>query len=364
MSLASRGTISGDLADVSLVDVLQVIGVTERSGVLTVQQAEQRVSLTFNRGRIVIAQLDPPRHHLASYFLRQGWIDFETLHEALRRQGEAETYQLVGQILIEMGALDRKQLVAGLQHHVREVIAEMLAWNRGTFTFDDEGPNAPHDHERLGVGLTGDELRGLAEEARSLHKSAPDSTRDPTTGFARALGDASWLAKPRLALVVTDDLLIHHGLELRLRSEAFALVASPGLQEVGGLLLASGDPGPSLLIDLDLIGRSRTTALQAFHWLRRWRREWPNLRLFTFGRRVPEGFYQFILRSPVSFHVPRATPQAEADIHVLRDFIEVLTRQLVRGSTPPPRGLASLFPSSPPQSRVEITSGADEEDDA
>ncbi len=315
--------IEGALSDVLLLDVLQVLGVTARTGRLVVEQVDQRVELTFASGRLVTARLDPPRYHLASHFLDQGWIDFDTLHEALKRQGREEYHRLTGQILIEMGALTPEQLAAGLQHHVREVLCELLSWTRGAFHFETLEADAVRELEQLGVGLDTDELRRLAADARDEDPEAP---RDPSTGFGRPLDDASWLSKPRLALIVTDDLLVRHGLELRLRANAFALVATPGVQQVPDLLLATDDPEPVLLVDLDLIGRERTGALQAFHSLRKLRERWPNLRILMFGRQVPEGFYRFVLRERLDCHVPRATARAEEDIRVVRDFIEVLGR--------------------------------------
>ena len=335
-------TLSGALADVLVLDVLQVLSVTARSGILTIEQADQRVELTFASGRLITARLDPPRYHLASYFLEQGWIDFETLHEALKRQAHDQERRLTGQILIEMGALTHEQLVVGLQHHVREVLSELLSWTRGGFRFEPRGADIVSDLERLGVGIDGDDLRRLAAEVRGEGDS--QGPRDPTTGFARPLDEASWLAQPRLALIVTDDLLIRHGLDLRLRSHAFALVAVSGVQQVDDLLLATGDPEPVLVVDLDRVGRERTGALQSFHSLRKLRDHWPNLRIVTFGRRVPESFYRFMLHSEVAFHLPRVDPQAEEDIRVVRDFIDVLerlvTQEAPRLSNAPPSSVA------------------------
>jgi hypothetical protein len=333
-------TIAGALSDVLLLDVLQVLSVTARTGKLVVEQPDQRVELTFATGRLVTARLEPPRYHLASYFLEQGWIDFEALHEALKRQAREEYRRLTGQILIEMGVLTHEQLVTGLQHHVHEVLCELLSWTRGSFRFEPLGANLVNDLEGLGVGLGGDDLRQLATETREQG----DSPRDPSTGFGRSLDDASWLAKPRLSLIVTDDLLVRHGLELRLRSHAFALVATPGVQQVDDLLLATGDPEPVLVVDLDLVGRERTEALQAFHALRKIRDHWPNLRLLTFGRQVPEAFYRFVLRGNVAFHLPRASASAEGDIRVVRDFIEVLGRLVMQDGFRPSDAPAASVP--------------------
>lgn len=329
MAAAEPGPLRGQVADVSLIDVLQVLRVTERTGLLVVERAEERAMITYVAGRIAIAQLHPPRHHLASYFLDRGWITFDTLHEALRRQRDDAAHRLIGQILVEMGALTPERLGLGLELQVRAVLSEVLGWSFGAFELQGIAAEDVAGLQGPSVVVETEELRRLAAEAAEIASaSSEESRRDPAAAGPRPLGDASWLAQPRLALIATDDLLIRHGLELRLRSSGFALVTVPGLEGIGPLLLASDDPEPTLIVDLDLLARTRTQALRTFQRLRRLRRRWPNLQVVTFGRQVPESFFQFLLRSPVAFHVPRASLRAEGDIHVLRDFIEVLARTL------------------------------------
>ncbi len=329
MATAEPGPIRGLVADVPLVDVLQVLRVTERTGLLAIERGEERASITYVAGRIVVAQLYPPRHHLASYFLDRRWIDFDTLHEALRRQLDDSERRLIGQILVEMGALTPEKLGVGLDLQVRAVLAEVLGWSFGAFELQEVSPEIVTKLEGPSVVVETAELRRLAAEAAEAASAASaEAGRDPTAAGPPPLGDASWLAQPRLAFIATADLLIRHGLELRLRSSGIALVTVPGLDGIGPVLLASDDPEPTLIVDLDLLARTRTLALRAFHRLRRLRRKWPNLQVVTFGRQVPDSFFQFLLRSPIAFHVPRASLRAESDIHVLRDFIEVLARTL------------------------------------
>ncbi|MBN2196849.1 MAG: DUF4388 domain-containing protein [Polyangiaceae bacterium] len=332
MTTGEASSISGTLADVTLADVLQVLGVTEKSGALVVDHSEERASITFRGGRIVTAQLDPPRYHLASYFLDRGWIDFETLHDALRRQASSDHHELIGQILVELGALTPAKLAAGLEYQIRAVLSEVFGWSFGAFEFTDGAMPAAGEYDYEGIRVDDAELRlAVTSATRPSNASPGESSCGPSPAIGIPSGDASWLAKPRLALIATDDLLIRHGLELRLRSEGFALLTVPGLEGVGPLLLASDDPEPSLVVDLDLVARTRTQALQAFHRLRRLRRQWPNLQLVTFGRQVPESFYQFVLRSGITFHVPRTPTHAENDIRIVRDFIEVLAQKLFEG---------------------------------
>jgi hypothetical protein len=312
--------LSGSLEDITLVDVLQVLGITAQSGRLVVTSQGRRAELLFAAGRVLTAQFTPPRRHLASYYLERGFLDFDSLHRALVAQSKASRHQLVGQILLEMGALTREQLLQGLRLHVRESVAVMLGWKRGEFAFDDRPPDPdlpPGHSERLGIGLDAEELRELALAARGESQDI-----EPPDG-------ASWPVRARLAVLLSDDVLVQHGLELVLRADAFSVVTVPDLHEVNAYLLASEDQHPSLLVDLDHLAKTLAPQL-ALTTVKGLRRSWPNLSVLTFGRDFPPAFYP-LLREPIgATHVPRSSIAAEESVDVVREFIDAIGLGVVR----------------------------------
>lgn len=320
--------ISGDLQDVALLDVLQVLTVTAQTGTLAIASPGRAISLRFVGGRIGTARLRPHNRHLASVFIRQGWIDFDTLHRALVRQSRASQHQLVGQILVELGALTQAQVLAGLRTHVLGVLAEAQSWSCGKFAFSPEPADGADANQEAAcsVGIGPEELAELGTKARD-----PEPREVPADG-------ASWPGSPRLAVIVTDDVLVQHGLELTLEAAAYSLVRVSEIDEAHTPLLASEDPNPTLILDLDPLIDDDPVTVSYFGTLRRIQRQWPNLNVVTFGRSAPPQYVEFLRHSKVTFHMPRASPAAEERLEVVRHFLHALARVIAWG------GVAELVP--------------------
>lgn len=321
---------SGTLEDVRVLDVVEVLSITTQTGVLTVARPGQRAELAYLDGAIMTAQLQPERDHLAGYFLRRGWIDFSTLHAALHRQAHDDSRLLVGQILMELGALSVEQLAEGLGRHVRAVLTRLLSWDCGEFSFDTRirlaaaglGGAAP-----VTISISKDELHRLAEQARSAPEDIEASPPQPAMSDLSRLLEAAIRPVPgRLVVLLTDDVLVRYGLEVSLHLDPFVLSVATGVDELDQLLLASEDPQPTLAIDLDALTRSLDGPKETLVVIRRLCRQWPNVKLLSFGREVPQSFYPLVQQVNVAFHLPRPSAEAERDLDVTTEFVEALAR--------------------------------------
>jgi hypothetical protein len=321
---------SGTLEDVRILDVLEVLAITGQSGVLTVTQPGQRAELAYLDGAIMTAQVEPQRDHLAGYFLRRGWIDFATLHAALHRQAHADGRLLVGQILMELGALSVEQLTEGLGRHVRAVLTRLLGWESGEFGFDTNirlagtprGGAAP-----VTVHLAVDELHALAERARTAPEDAEASPPAPIMSDLSRLLDAAISPAPgRLVVLLTDDVLVRYGLEVSLHLDPFVLAVATGVDELDRILLESEDSQPTLVVDLDALSRSLDGPNGTLVAVRRVCRQWPNVRLLSFGRQVPQAFYPLVQQVDVAFHLPRPGADDERKLETATEFVETLAR--------------------------------------
>jgi hypothetical protein len=309
---------TGTIGDVSLLDVLQVLVITAQTGTLALTRPGHRAELRFSQGRFARVQLTPARRQLASQFLERGLVDFETLHQALVRQTRTEKRLLIGQLLVEMGAVTPEQLVQGLRSHVEESVAEVLGWPRGEYAFTEDGSTSDPSSARdpSSVELSPAALAALAERAHT--EASGEAER------------ASWPVRARLGIILTNDPLIEHGVEQNLRIEAFSVVRAAGFDGIGTLLLASEDQSPSLIVDLDLYSGGELMderALDAMHDLHR---QWPNLNIVTFGRETPDALYGLLRQGAVSFHVPRPRASAEADLQIMREFVDAVATAAVR----------------------------------
>ena len=325
-------TLSGNLEDVSSTDVMEVISITGQNGTLELVRGGQRARLGFAEGDVLTAQMFPQYRHLTSYFVKRGWLDFDILHTALERQSSHAPHELIGQVLLELGALTEAQLLEGLQHHARVVLAEVARWTHGTFSFETH-TRRDGDPPPIGIALS----RAMLKSAINHVSSAPPARRlslAPKHGgeLTRLVEEVIRPSDGRLLIVVSEDLLVLYGLELSLRESPFNAVQLLDAQEATHLLLASDDDRPVLALDLDLMARRGRHSLRVFHTLRKLRNQWPNLRIISFGREVPEAYYSFLQHGHVTFHLPRPNAEAEANSAVIHDFVEALGKVIYRAS--------------------------------
>ncbi len=327
--------LSGHLQDVRPVDVLEVLSITKQCGALTIERGAQRARLLFADGDLLTAEMVPQFRHLTSYFVKRGWVDFPVLHRALEQQATAVPHELIGQVLLDIGALSEQQLIEGLKYHAQGVLGEVVRWTEGTFRFEpDPGSTSPPARPaRVGIALDRILLRSALHPGSSVPPGHRVSLAPKHGGeLARLVEEVIRPAAGRLLIVVTDDLLVLFGLELSLRDAPVSAVQLVDATDATQLLLASDDEHPVLALDLDLMSRLGRNSLRVFHTLRQLRRQWPNLRIISFGRDVPEAYYSFLQHGHVTFHLPRPNSGAEANSAVVHDFIEALAKVIARAS--------------------------------
>jgi len=314
------GTVEGNLRDVGLKDVLEVLALTAQTGFLQISRIGRRAEIYFSNGHVLTAQLIPARRHLATFFLERGWINFDTLHRALLQQARADQHQLSGQILVELGVITREQLAQGLRWHLRQMLTELLAWPEGEFAFKAlVDPTLPSG-EGVGIFFQPEELERLQVHASDLAQAQVRG------GFERE----SWPTRPQLAIVITGDILVQHGLETSLRELAFSVVHTSSLDDVTSFLLAAEDEFPTLVLDMDLFyGRPRE-AEAAFESLGAMRKQWPNLNAVTFGRVAPDCLFAHLGKEGLFFHVPRPERESEVRLEIVKNFIGSLAQVVLR----------------------------------
>ncbi len=126
--------ISGRLDDVSIAEVMQFIHLGKRSGVLYVE-GDGNAEVHFHEGRLVAAHGDRVQR-LGELLVRHGAIAPQVLLEAVERQRKEETDQVLGEVLLSMGAVTQDELSRVVQLHIQDTIQDILGWRRGTFRFE------------------------------------------------------------------------------------------------------------------------------------------------------------------------------------------------------------------------------------
>jgi hypothetical protein len=132
--------LEGTLKDFGLADILQLIGIGRRTGVLTVENDEESVTVKFLDGQVVGADTRTRNLEdlLGTVLVRTGRITEGQLHESLRQQ--KVTLQRLGYILVKSGFVSEREIQEALRIQVTQMIYRLFRWRSGRYAF------APADH--------------------------------------------------------------------------------------------------------------------------------------------------------------------------------------------------------------------------
>ena len=176
--------IEGPLKELGIQDVLQMLDLARKTGILTVrsQRMMDEAVVHMLDGELVFASRRRSMRLLGQQLLRDGKLTERELERALELQRK-DPKQRLGAILVEMGSVDRRELDRQLRFQIEETIYDLLAWDEGYFRFQetDETPAGP-------VRVRVDSL--LMEGARRIDEWTRLESRVPSADAVPVLAPA------------------------------------------------------------------------------------------------------------------------------------------------------------------------------
>jgi hypothetical protein len=128
---------TGDLAELPIVDVIQLIHSTRKSGTLTIQSGKGESHLGFSDGYFVSANHMNNSVRIGQILVENKFITPEALDKTLLEQKIAGgAHKPLIRILIEQGSIKREDAYKGLETLIEMTIVEALTWTSGTFSMD------------------------------------------------------------------------------------------------------------------------------------------------------------------------------------------------------------------------------------
>ncbi len=138
--------IEGPIRELSIQDVLQMLDLAHKTGVLTVrsQRMMDEAVVHLVEGQLVFASRRRSMRLLGQQLLREGKLTADELKRALEQQ-RRDPKQRLGAILVEMGTVDPTELEEQLRFQIEETIYDLLGWDEGYFSFEetDDTPEGP-----------------------------------------------------------------------------------------------------------------------------------------------------------------------------------------------------------------------------
>lgn len=131
--------LSGDLQQLHIVDIIQLVHTTRKSGIFSVKGDKGESRIVFSGGYIVGANHINDTVRIGTVLVKMGAITIDDLKQALAVIKDAvEDHSPLLAALVQMGKLKQEDAQKGLRKLVEMTIVELMSWTKGTFTFDTE----------------------------------------------------------------------------------------------------------------------------------------------------------------------------------------------------------------------------------
>jgi CheY-like chemotaxis protein len=125
----------GNLEDLGLGDILQIVSLSRKSGVLSLQSRGREGKIVFQNGQVIRAASSVYRENVGDLLLRRGLVDVETLRQALAVQKQSPGRPRLGLILAERFGLAAENIEAIVKEQTEKIVYSLFGWADGTFSF-------------------------------------------------------------------------------------------------------------------------------------------------------------------------------------------------------------------------------------
>ncbi len=148
--------LKGNLKDVGLNQLLNLIYLAHKTGALTIQHdgGGTAARLFFREGKLIQAAMDGQPARLTDIMVQVGKLTADQA-KAVRARSKVDTDKELGLLMIQNNVLNQNDIVQGVKNYLLESVYTLFTWHTGTFRFD---PNVLPPEERITVAVSLDHL--------------------------------------------------------------------------------------------------------------------------------------------------------------------------------------------------------------
>ena len=126
----------GNLEDLGLGDILQIVSLSRKSGVLVLNSRGREGKVVFLNGQVIRATSSQFGENLGDLLLRKGLITVEVLKKAVFIQRNSERPPRLGAILADKFAVPQAEIEAAVKEQIEKIVYSFFAWDQGSFAFE------------------------------------------------------------------------------------------------------------------------------------------------------------------------------------------------------------------------------------
>ncbi len=148
--------LKGNLRDVGLNQLLNLIYLAHKTGALAIQSETSRTEarLYFKEGKLIQAALDGKAPRLTDIMVKVGKLTGDQA-KAVQARSKVDTDKELGLLMIQNAILNQQDIIQGVKNYLLETVYQLFTWRSGNFRFD---PNLLPPEERITVAVTLDHL--------------------------------------------------------------------------------------------------------------------------------------------------------------------------------------------------------------
>ena len=127
--------LKGNLRDFSTTQLLNLINLARKTGVLTIEAQGTSARLFFREGKLIHASLSDQDRHLANMLLKAGKLSSEQ-SRTIRAHSEIDSAKELGLLLIHAGYVTQNDIVQSVKAYILDVAYALFAWVEDLFYFE------------------------------------------------------------------------------------------------------------------------------------------------------------------------------------------------------------------------------------
>ena len=126
----------GNLEDLGLGEILQIVSLSRKSGVLQLTSLDRDGRVIFLDGQVIRASASTFPENIGDLVIRAGMVDIGTLKKALVIQHERDDGRRIGDILVSDFGVDREAIETVVREQVEKIVYSFFSWDEGAFSFE------------------------------------------------------------------------------------------------------------------------------------------------------------------------------------------------------------------------------------
>jgi CheY-like chemotaxis protein len=125
----------GNLEDLGLGEILQIVSLSRKTGILSLHSRGRDGSIIFRLGQVVRATSSTYQQSLGEVLIQKGVIDLSILRKALSLQQDEGFRDRLGVILIKNFGVSQEVVEEVVREQIENVVFTLFAWQDGSFEF-------------------------------------------------------------------------------------------------------------------------------------------------------------------------------------------------------------------------------------